>query len=100
MLGEIGVSADGQYSKTLSSIQVASAELIVNMTGRPRAEIFDLRTRPVEDWNVGDPYGSDFSVYRTIRDEIAARVEDLARRLREPVDAPASANKAAQKEPE
>ncbi len=100
VLGEIGISADGQYSKTLRPVQTASAELIVNMTCRPRAEIFNSRTPPAEDWNVGDPYGSNLSVYRAIRDEIAARVEDLARRLRESAPATAGAGEPGQKESE
>jgi protein-tyrosine-phosphatase len=45
----------------------------------------------VEDWDVGDPYGFNLGVYRAIRDEIEARVEDLARRLREKIDSPDAA---------
>jgi protein-tyrosine-phosphatase len=37
----------------------------------------------VEDWDVGDPYGLDLAVYRAICDQIEARIEELARRLRE-----------------
>jgi len=40
---------------------------------------------------VGDPYGFNLAVYREIRDQIEARVEDLARRLRERVDSPDAA---------
>jgi protein-tyrosine-phosphatase len=36
----------------------------------------------VEDWDVGDPFGSDLAVYRRIRDEIERRVGDLIERLR------------------
>jgi hypothetical protein len=32
---------------------------------------------------VADPFGYDLTIYRKIRDEIEARVEDLAQRLRE-----------------
>jgi hypothetical protein len=40
---------------------------------------------------VGDPYGFNLAVYREIRDQIEARVEDLARRLRDRGDSPGAA---------
>jgi hypothetical protein len=40
---------------------------------------------------VGDPYGLNLAVYRAIRDQIEARVDDLARRLRKRVDSPGAA---------
>jgi protein-tyrosine-phosphatase len=62
---------------------MSAADLVVNMTGRPAAAIFTEPTPPVEDWEVGDPYGLNLAVYRSIRDQIEARVKDLAVRLRE-----------------
>ena len=56
------------------------------MTGRSGASIFTESAPPVEDWDVGDPFGFNLAVYRAIRDQIEARVEDLARRLREKVN--------------
>jgi hypothetical protein len=53
------------------------------MTGQSGAAIFTEPAPPIEDWDVGDPFGFNLSVYRSIRDEISTRVEDLARRLRE-----------------
>jgi arsenate reductase len=88
VLSERGISMDGQYSKTLRPEDLSAADLVVNMTGRAGSTIFTEPTPPVEDWNVGDPYGSDLAVYRGIRDEIAARIEVLARRLRKQVDSP------------
>lgn len=85
VLGEHGISTDGQHSKALRPEAVAVADLVVNMTGRSGAALFIEQTPPMEDWDVGDPYGSDLAVYRAIRDQIEARVEDLARRLRENV---------------
>jgi arsenate reductase (thioredoxin) len=88
VLGEHGYSAEGQHSKSLVVEELSAADLVVNMTGRSGAAIFKGLTSPVEDWDVGDPYGFSLTVYREIRDEIEARVEDLARRLREQVDSP------------
>src|ERR1700688_4738834 len=86
VLGEHGITAEGQRSKSLSSEAMSPADLVVNMTGRSAAAIFTEPTPPVEDWDVGDPFGFNMAVYRSIRDQIEARVEDLARRLREKVD--------------
>lgn len=85
VLGEQGICVDGQSSKPLRSEDMTAVDLVVNMTGRPGASIFTDPTPPVEDWDVGDPYAFNLAVYRTIRDQIATRVEDLARRLREQV---------------
>lgn len=86
VLGERGISAAGQHSKPLRPDVVSAADLVVNMTGRSGASIFTDSTPPIEDWDVGDPFGFNLAVYRSIRDQIEARVDDLARRLREKVD--------------
>ncbi|MGH9679921.1 MAG: low molecular weight phosphatase family protein [Candidatus Acidiferrales bacterium] len=86
VLHERGISADGQHSKSLRPEVLSAADLIVNMTGRTGSAIFSEPTPPVEDWDVGDPFGFNLAVYRGIRDQIEARVEELARRLREQVD--------------
>ena len=86
VLLERGFSADGQTSKLLRSEDMSEADIVINMTGRPGATIFTEPATQVEDWEVGDPYGFNLAVYREIRDQIEARVEELARRLREKVD--------------
>jgi len=65
---------------------VSGTELLINMTGRSSDAIFDAATPPVEDWDVGDPFGFNLAVYRNIRNQIEARVKDLAQRLREKVN--------------
>jgi protein-tyrosine-phosphatase len=86
VLQERGISADGQSSKPLRSEAVSAADMIINMTGRSGHAIFSEPIAHLEDWDVGDPYGSNLAVYRSIRDQIEARVADLARRLRERAD--------------
>jgi arsenate reductase (thioredoxin) len=88
VLDERGISSDGQASKPLSEEDLSEADLVINMTGRSGVVVFDGPSPPVEDWDVGDPYGLNLAVYREICDEIEARVEDLARRLRAKVDSP------------
>ena len=82
VLAEIDAPCHGQASKPLRAADLYAADLIVNMTGQPAKNLFDDRTLPVEDWDVGDPFGSDLEVYRRIRDEIEQRVVALASRLR------------------
>jgi arsenate reductase len=86
-LAERGFSAEGQRSKPLRPEDLSAADLVINMSGRSGASIFSEPTTPFEDWDVGDPYGSNLPVYRVIRDQIEARVEDLAQRLRDKVKA-------------
>jgi arsenate reductase len=91
VLRERGISADGQSSKPLRPEDMSEADMVINMTGRSGATIFTEPLPQIEDWDVGDPYGFDLAVYRAIRDQIEARVADLARRLRERVDSPDAA---------
>jgi arsenate reductase (thioredoxin) len=88
VLGERGIPFDGQHSKGLCPDDLAATDLVINMTGRSGASIFKGNLPRSEDWDVGDPFGSDLAVYREICDQIETRVEDLARRLREKVDSP------------
>lgn len=91
VLRERGISADGQSSKPLRPEDLSAADIVINMTGRSGAEIFTEPAPHVEDWDVGDPYGFDLAIYRSIRDQIAARVEDLAQRLRAKADSAGAA---------
>jgi arsenate reductase (thioredoxin) len=91
VLRERGISVDGQTSKPLRPEDIAEADIVINMTGRPGASIFTEHLSRFEDWDVGDPYGFNLAVYREIRDQIEARVEDLARRLRDDADSPDAA---------
>jgi arsenate reductase len=88
VLRECGISADGQTSKPLRLEDTSAADIVINLTGRSSATIFKQPVAAIEDWDVGDPYGSNLAVYRKIRDQIEKRVEDLAQRLREKVDSP------------
>jgi arsenate reductase len=87
VLVERGFTAEGQTSKPLRPEDLSAADLVINMSGRTGASIFSEPTPPFEDWDVGDPYGSNLTVYRVIRDQIEARVEELAQRLRDRVNA-------------
>ena len=82
VLEENGVPSDGLLSKPLRAVDLASIDLVINLAGRPIENFLASRALPVEDWDVGDPFGSDLAVYRRIRDEIERRVLALVARLR------------------
>lgn len=80
VLLERGISLGRQYSKGLGEVRADVVELIVNMSGLPGEALFSAKK--VLDWDVGDPYGEDLSVYRDICDQIEARLHELAAALR------------------
>ena len=81
---ENGHLTDGLKSKWLNKVMWDSADMVINMTGRPTELAFrgfsDLTK--VEEWRVSDPYGEDHAVYQRIYGEIQERVAQLAERLR------------------
>ena len=80
ILLEKGVNASGLESKGVREAAAVAPDLLINMTGIPGRTIFPDMI--VEDWDVEDPYGEDLATYRRICEDIQARVEELAERLR------------------
>jgi protein-tyrosine-phosphatase len=58
-----------------------AADLVINMSGRSRQQVFREHGK-VEDWVVEDPYGGDTHDYQRVFEHIKSRVETLAERLR------------------
>lgn len=81
VLTERHYPTDGLKSKGLTREALASADLVINMSGRAVDAVVPGEV-PVEDWDVGDPYGADPAIYRRICEEIEERVKELAERLR------------------
>ena len=77
-----GYSANGLTSDALSKEAVEGADLIINMTGKTREEVFRGREN-VEDWLVQDPFGADPGTYQRVFEAIQRRVNRLAFSLRE-----------------
>ena len=79
-----GFSIEDLKSKPLDQALWKSANVVINMTGRPKEIAF--RWFPahaeVEEWSVRDPYGEGCAFYQEICEEIQARVQELAERLR------------------
>jgi len=77
-----GYSADGLTSDVLTHEAIEKADLVINMTGKPREDNFgDLGK--VEDWIVQDPFGRDEYTYQRVFEGIKRRVHQLAAGLRE-----------------
>lgn len=77
-----GYSTNGLTSDFLTQEATDAADLIINMTGRPREEISPDEEK-VEDWVVEDPYGADPETYQRVFEGIQRRVNHLALSLRE-----------------
>ena len=76
-----GYPADGLESKPCEDVDLKTADIIINMTGRPGLMVFQDASK-VEDWNVEDPYGADAETYRRIFEDIERRVVELVSRVR------------------
>ncbi len=77
-----GYSTNGLTSDVLTREATEAADLIINMTGRSRENIFGGQEK-VEDWLVEDPYGEDPETYQRVFEGIQRRVNQLALSLRE-----------------
>lgn len=82
VLQEMGIRAEGHYSKSINdALQFFAPEIVVNMSGRKLKESF--ADAELVDWKVADPYGSDLETYRRICEDIERRVKKLADELDE-----------------
>jgi protein-tyrosine-phosphatase len=79
VMEEKNIKLEGQYPKGLDAVNVASFDLIVNMSGmklpgKPQME--------VRDWRVQDPMGQSEEVYVSVRDKVEMAVMTLILELR------------------
>jgi protein-tyrosine-phosphatase len=77
-----GYSSTGLTCDALTGESADAADIIINMTGRPREETFREQEK-VEDWMVQDPYGADTNTYQRVFEGLKRRVNQLAEGLRE-----------------
>jgi arsenate-mycothiol transferase len=81
-LAEVGVDLAGQRPRQLTDEMVAEADLVVVLGSEARVE--PVAGTPVEVWEVDEPSRRGVEGaerMRLVRDDIAARVEELHRRL-------------------
>jgi protein-tyrosine-phosphatase len=77
-----GYSTDGLNSTKTTQEACNSADIIINMTGKPWEETFSNGGK-VEDWIVQDPYSTDPETYQRVLEGIQRRVGQLAKGLRD-----------------
>ncbi len=77
-----GYTASGLTSDPFTREAAEMADIIINITGKPREEIFG-ELEKVEDWIVQDPFGSDSDTYQRVFEGLKRRVNQLALSLRE-----------------
>ena len=77
-----GYSAQGLTSDALTREGADAADIIINMTGKPREETFWDQDK-VEDWIVQDPYGAVPETYQRVFEGIQRRIHQLALVLRD-----------------
>ena len=83
-LAEAGIDISGQYSKPLEEVAPETADLIVTLCAE---EVCPIVPGPVRrlHWPVTDPAAAnDLAAFRTARDRIRARIEELAGQLDRP----------------
>jgi arsenate-mycothiol transferase len=84
-LREVGVDVSGEHPRQLTDDLVRAADLVVVLGSEARVDPVD--GTPVEVWETDEPSARGIEGVermRLVRDDIAARVEDLARRLTAP----------------
>jgi protein-tyrosine-phosphatase len=77
-----GYSANGLTSDALTRQAADAADMIINMTGKPREDNF-WEPEKVEDWIVQDPYGATPETYQRVFEGLQRRIHQLALVLRE-----------------
>ena len=79
------INIDHQYPKDLTTVDPATFDIIVNMSGRkfPASSSIDIR-----NWRVEDPIGKEEEVYVAVRDQIEMQVMHLILELRRNANPP------------
>jgi protein-tyrosine-phosphatase len=76
---EIGIDISVERPKKLEKEMVRESDVVITMGCGDACPIYPGKR--YEDWELEDPAGKDLKTVRRIRDEIAARVDDLVASL-------------------
>jgi protein-tyrosine-phosphatase len=77
-----GYPTDRLESKPILRDVWDAADIVINMSGRPREHAFRNFAK-VEDWEIEDPYGEDPGVYQRTFEDIRRHVAALTAKLQE-----------------
>jgi TonB family protein len=89
-----GYGVEGLESKSISPEVWEQADIVINMSGRPREQAFREFSK-VEDWEIEDPFGGDPDVYQQVFEKIRLRVADLTQECRREIAAVRTAERRA-----
>jgi arsenate reductase (thioredoxin) len=74
-MGEIGIDIAAERPKKLEDGMVRESDVVITMGCGDACPIYPGKR--YEDWELEDPAGKDLETVRTIRDEIASRVDTV-----------------------
>jgi arsenate reductase len=77
VMGELGISMEGQRPKQLTEEMAAGAARIITMGCGVDATSCPANVYFTDDWGLDDPAGKPIEKVREIRDQIRSRVEEL-----------------------
>jgi arsenate reductase (thioredoxin) len=78
-MSEIGIDISAERPKKLEDGMVRQSDVVITMGCGDACPIYPGKR--YEDWELEDPAGKDLETVRGIRDEIAARIDQLAKEL-------------------
>jgi arsenate reductase (thioredoxin) len=78
-ISEIGIDISAEQPKKLEDEMVRQSDVVITMGCGDACPIYPGKR--YEDWELEDPAGKDLETVRGIRDEIAARIDQLASEL-------------------
>jgi TonB family protein len=87
-----GYWVEGLEPKRISPKIWEQADIVINMSGRPRESAFREYSK-VEDWEMEDPFGENLETYQRVFEKIRVRVGELAQQCRRKIGAAASAER-------
>jgi len=87
-----GYWGKGLQPKSISPEVWEQADIVINMTGRPREQAFREYSK-VEDWEIEDPFDGDLDTYQQVFGKIRLRVAELGEECRQKIAAARSAER-------
>lgn len=80
VMAEAGIDISNQFSKAIDNEKLASYDSIISMCSVKTADFCPSTFIGTQaNWNIEDPKGQPLDVFRRVRDEIKAKVEELTR---------------------
>ena len=81
VMNEMGVDITKTKPELFTKDMVDDADVIVSVTGFPINNLLDMGDKQTHVWEIEDPAGEGVDMYRTVRDDIKTRIEELVGNL-------------------